>query len=136
MFTKFIWIFILQFNCFQRTLSVRYGYEVGGTSMDSTHYDRRIFQEQCPVNNQINDQRQVIYWSNTQSTLPSTNNSQGNSLIPIRKQFIINRGDSQLITRASSDTIHVNNTESLDIDEASVHIVVEQQVRFLFRRAE
>jgi hypothetical protein len=136
MFTKFIWIFILQFNCFQRTLSVRYGYEVGGTSMDSTHYDRRIFQEQCPVNNQIKDQRQVIYWSNTQSTLSSTNNSQGNSLVPIRKQFIINRGDSQLITRASSDTIHVNNTESLDIDEASVHIVVEQQVRFLFRRAE
>jgi hypothetical protein len=98
--------------------------------MDSTHYDRRIFQEQCSINNQFKNLHQVIDWSNTQSSLTLVNNSQGNYLIPIRKQFNINRGDNQLIIRASSDTIHVNNTDRLNIDEASVHVIVDQKVRF------
>jgi hypothetical protein len=127
MLIKFLLIFIVQFNCFQKSFCVRYGHEIGGTSMDSTHYDRRIFQQQCPINNQFN---QVIYWSNAQSSsLLLTNNSQGNSLIPIRRQFKINRGENQLIIRASSDTIHVNNTDPLDIDEASVNVIVDKQVR-------
>lgn len=134
MFTKFFLIFIIQLNFFQTSFSIHYGHEVGGTSMDSTHYDRRIFQQQqCPINNQLKEQHQVIYWSNAKSSSLSstTNNSNENSLISIRRQITINRGDDQLITRASSDTIHVNNTDPLDIDEASINIIVNQQVRFI-----
>jgi hypothetical protein len=97
--------------------------------MDSTHYDRRIFQQQCPINNQLKQQRQIIYWSNAKSS--STNNSNGNNLISFRRQFTINNGDDRLITKVSSETINVNNTDPLDIDQASMDIIVDKQVRFI-----
>jgi len=97
--------------------------------MDSTHYDRRIFQQQCPINNQLKQQRQIIYWSNAKSS--STNNSNGNNLISFRRQFTINNGDDRLITKVSSGTINVNNTDPLDIDQASIDIIVDKQVRFI-----
>lgn len=133
MFTKFfIIIFIIQFSFFQTIFSVLIGHEVGGTSMDSTHYDRRIFQQQCPVNNPLKDQHQYIYWSNAKSSsLSTTNNTNGNNLISYRKQFYINNADDRLVTRISSDTININNTDPLDIDQASVDVIVDKQVRIL-----
>jgi hypothetical protein len=125
MFTKLLLIFILQFEFFQTSFSV----QVGGTSMDSTHYDRRIFQQQCPINNQLKEQSHVMYSSNAKSSLPSTNNSHKNNFIPIRRQYTINNGDDRLIIRASSGTINVNNTDPLDIDQAVVDVIVNKQVR-------
>ncbi len=129
MFRKFFLIYIIQFYFFQTSFCLRYGHEIGGTSMDSTHYDRRIFQQQCPINNQLKQQRQIIYWSNAKSS--STNNSNGNNLISFRRQFTINNGDDRLITKVSSETINVNNTDPLDIDQASMDIIVDKQVRFI-----
>ena len=63
--------------------------------------------------------------------LSSTNNSNGNNLIPFRRQFIINNGEDRLVTRASSDTINVNNTDPLDIDQASLDVIVDKQVRLI-----
>lgn len=125
----FIIIFLIQLNFFQTISSIH----IGGTSMDSTHYDRRLYQQQqCPINHSLKTQRQVISWSNIKSSLLSTNNSNnGNNLIPYRRQFSIYNGDDQLITRASSDTIHINNTNPLDIDQASIDIIVDKQVRTL-----
>jgi hypothetical protein len=131
MFIKFLLILIIQFIFFQTSFCVHFGHEVGGTSMDSTHYDRRIFQQQCPVNNQLKEQRQVTSWSNIKSSSLSTNNSNGNNLTPYRRLFTINNGEDRLITRISSDTISVNNTDPLDIDQASVDIIVDKQVRIL-----
>jgi len=104
---------------------------VGGTSMDSTHYDRRVFQQQCPINNQLKEQRQIIYWSNAKSSSSSSNNSNGNNLIPFRRQFTISNGENRLITRASSGTINVTNTGPLDIDQASLDVIVNKQVRLI-----
>ncbi len=129
MFTKFFLIFIIQFYFFQTSFCVYYGHEVGGTSMDSTHYDRRVFKQQCPINNQLKEQRQIIYWSNAKSSSSSTNNNSGNNLITFRRQFTISNGENRLITRASSDTINVNNTDPLDIDQASLDVFVNKQVR-------
>lgn len=122
-------IFLVNFCLIQTSFSIHYGHEVGGTSMDSTHYDRRLFQQQCPINNKNNNQHQVIYWSNIKSTTTTTSNTTNeNTLIPIRKKFFINRGDDQYLFKPSSGTINVNNTDPLDIDEAFVTITVDKQV--------
>ncbi len=128
MFTKFFLIFIIQLYLFQTSLSIRYGHEVGSTSMDSTHYDRQILQQQCPIKKQY----QATYWANITSL--STNNSNGTHVLLFRKQFIINNEQDRLVTRASSSTINVNNTDPLDIDQALVHITVDKQVRVIKRK--
>ncbi len=51
-----------------------------------------------------------------------------NLLIPFRRQLIINNGEDLLVTRASADTVNVNNTISLGIDQATVDIIVDNQV--------
>ncbi|CAF4868920.1 unnamed protein product, partial [Rotaria socialis] len=86
-----------------------YGHEVGHTSMESTHYDRRILQQQCPINNQLKESHQTTYLANFKSfPLTSTINN-GSGLISSRKQFIVSYEEDTLVTRASSDTIDVNN---------------------------
>jgi hypothetical protein len=123
MFTKFFLISIIQLYLFQTSFSVRFGHEVGSTSMDSTHYDRRIFQQQCP----LKERYQATYWTNIKSS--SANNSNGSHVLLFKKQFIINNEEDRLVTRASSETVNVDNTDPLNIDQAVVHIVVNKQVR-------
>jgi uncharacterized protein YdeI (BOF family) len=98
--------------------------------MDSTHYDRRILQQQCSINNQIKEQHQATYWITVRSlSSSSTNNTSANNSISFRKQLIINTGEDRLVTRASSGTINVDTTDPSGIDQASLNIIVDKQVR-------
>jgi hypothetical protein len=130
MFTQFFGIVLVQLYFSQISFCVRFGHEVGRTSMDSTHYDRRILQQQCSINNQIKEQHQATYWITVRSlSSSSTNNTSANNSISFRKQLIINNGEDRLVTRASSGTINVDTTDPLGIDQASLNIIVDKQVR-------
>jgi hypothetical protein len=131
MFTKFVLISIIQLYFYQTSFCVRVGHEVGGTSMDSTHYDRRVSQQQCLTNKQIKEQPQSIHWYNFKSSLSSTNNSNGSYLIPLQRQLVITNGEDRLVTRTSSNTINVNNRAPLGVDEATVDVIIDKQVRIL-----
>ncbi|CAF1177372.1 unnamed protein product [Rotaria sp. Silwood1] len=132
MYKKFYFISIIQLFLFQLSISIHIGHEVGSTSMDSTHYDRRILYQQCPLNNEIKD----IYRTSFSATIRSpsssltTNISNQSSLIPFRRQLIINNGEDRLVTRTLSNTINVNNTNTipLGIDQAAVDIIVDNQI--------
>ncbi|CAF0889821.1 unnamed protein product [Rotaria sordida] len=133
MFTKFILISIIQLYIIQTIFCVYFGHEVGRTSMDSTHYDRRIVQQQCPINNQMKESHQTKYFVNFKS-LPSssssstTTNNNNSNLILIHGQFISNYEEDQLITRASSSPIDVNNTVPLSLDQATIDVIVDKQI--------
>jgi len=129
MFTQFFGIVLVQLYFSQISFCVRFGHEVGRTSMDSTHYDRRILQQQCSINNQIKEQHQATYWITVRSSSSSTNNTNATNSIPFRRQLIINNGEDRLVTRASSGTINVDSTDPLGIDQALLNIIVDKQVR-------
>jgi hypothetical protein len=102
--------------------------------MDSTHYDRRIFSQQCPINSETKELPRPRFWLAVRSLSLTTNSSNQNNLIPFRRQLILNNVEDRLITRASSTTINLNNTTSLGIDQAKVDILVDKQVRIKSRR--
>jgi hypothetical protein len=129
MYTKLYLISIIHLILFQISISSRFGHEVGSTSMDSTHYDRRILHQQCPLNSVTKDSHRTSFWAAIRSSSLTANSSNQNLLIPFRRQLIINNGEDRLVTRASANTVNVNNTISLDIDQATVDIIVDNQVR-------
>ena len=123
---KLYFISIIQLLLLQISISIRFGYEVGSTSMDSTHYDRS---QQCPLNSDIKERNRKIFWTTIRSSSFIVNSSNQSSLIPFSRQLIVNNGEDRLVTRASSNTDNVNNTISLGIDQAVVDIIVDNQVR-------
>jgi hypothetical protein len=129
MYTKLYLIFIIQLILFHISISVRFGHEVGSTSMDSTHYDRRISYHQCPLNSETKELSRARFWLAIRSSSQTNNSSNQHNLIPFRRQLIINNGEDRLVTRASSNTNNINNTTSLSIDQATVDIIVDKQVR-------
>jgi hypothetical protein len=137
MCTKFYLISVVQICLFQISSTLHFGHEVGSTSMDSTHYDRRILQQQqhqCSINGENKELHRSSFWAAVRSSSLSANHTNGSHLIPFRRQLIINNGDERLVTRASSNTINVNNTLPLGIDQATVDVVVDNQVRYNNRR--
>lgn len=122
------WIYFLQL-C-HLILSTHIGHEIGSTSMDSTHYDRRNFHQQCSLNNQIKEFSRPRFWLAVRSSPSSINNSNSNNLIPFRRQLITNNNNDEdrLVTRTSSNPINKNETIPLDIDQATVDIIVDKQV--------
>ena len=98
-------LLILQLCSRHASVAVRLDHELGRTSMDSTHYDRRLVQQPCP-----------------------TKNVNLNSLIPLSNALIGIREDNTLVNRASG-AIDVNNDHPLGIDEALVNIEVDTQVK-------
>jgi len=129
MCTKLYLISIIQLFLFQTSISIHIGHEVGSTSMDSTHYDRQIFHSHCPSNNEIKELNRATFWTTARSSSFAINNSNQSTLIPFRRQLIINNGEDRLVTRAASNTTNVNNTITLGIDQAHVDIIVDNQVR-------
>ncbi|CAF0896915.1 unnamed protein product [Adineta steineri] len=119
MLTKFFFISLIQCYFFQISFCVH----IGGTSMDSTHYNRQLLQYQCPINNQIKEQHQTTYWINVRSFSLINDTNTNNS-----RHLIFNNGEDRLITRASSGAIDVDNTDPLDIDQASMNIIVDKQI--------
>jgi len=127
MYTKLYFILIIQLINFHLSLTIRFGHEVGSTSMDSTHYDRRILSHQCPLNSEIKDLSRTRFWLAIRSSSLVNNSTNQNNLIPFRRQLIITNGeDNRLVTRASSNII---NTTLLSIDQATVDIIVDKQVK-------
>ena len=125
MYTKLLWIFLLQFIVSNSCVSSHhFGHEVGSTSMDSTHYDRRILHDQCP---RIGETRRERFWLAIRSSSMS-NQTQTNS-IPFRRQLITNNGEDRLVIRTSPNLNSSNQTISLEIDQAMVDILVDKQVR-------
>jgi hypothetical protein len=127
MYTKFNWIFLLQLIYSHQCLSHRYGYEVGSTSMDSTHYDRRNFNEQCSTKSETKEFPRERFWLAVRSSSTTNNNTQKN-LVPFRRQLITNNVEDRLVIRASPNTITSNNTIQLGIDQATVDVIVDKQV--------
>ncbi|UJR21859.1 hypothetical protein I4U23_024932 [Adineta vaga] len=128
--TKLYLISIIQLFLFQLSISVQFGHEVGSTSMDSTHYDRRIVQQYCSLNN--NDGKELnraSFWATVRSSSLTTNSSNQTQLVPFRRQLIINNGEDRLVTRStSSNTTNSNQTIPLGIDQATVDIIVDNQI--------
>jgi hypothetical protein len=129
MSTKLYFISIIQIILIQISISIHFGHEVGSTSMDSTHYDRRILHQQCSLNSETKDSHRTSFWAAIRSSSVTTNSSNQSHLIPFRRQLIVNNGENRLVTRASSDVVNVNNTIPLGIDQATVDIIVDNQVR-------
>jgi hypothetical protein len=106
--------------------------DVGSTSMDSTHYDRRLLQQkqaQCFRSNEHNDvYHRETFWTTARSLSLAINNSNTSQWIPFRRQLILNIGDERLVTRTSSNNVNGTRTNSLGIDQASVDIIVDKQV--------
>ena len=51
-----------------------------------------------------------------------------------RRQMRSNSQENELKTQPSSDTIHVNSTDPLDIDEARLNIIFDKRVRSISYR--
>ena len=82
--------------------------------MESMRADCRNIRQQCTMNNPKID---GSLWLASE-----------NSIKLVRKQArMILEENSQ----PSSQTIHVNNTDPLDIDEASLDLIVDERVRFI-----
>ena len=129
--TKLALISLIQLFLLHSSISVQLGHEVGSTSMDSTHYDRRIIHQQCSLNNNdVKDLNRASFWATIRSPSPSTVNSTNQTqLVPFRRQLIINNGEDRLVTRSpSSNTTNTNQTTLLGIDQATVDIIVDNQV--------
>lgn len=130
MYTKLNLIFLLQLIYFHKCISHRFGHQVGSTSMDSTHYDRRNFNDQCLSNSETKELQRERFWLAIRSSSSSMNNNTQKNLIPFRRQLITNNGgEDRLITRTSPNTITLNNTIELGIDQALIDIIVDKQVR-------
>ncbi len=131
MYTKFNLIVLLQLIYFHTCISHRFGHEVGSSSMDSTHYDRRNFHDHCSLNSESKEFPRERFWLavRSSSSASSMNNNTQKNLIPFRRQLIMNNGEDRLVTRASPNTIALNNTISLGIDQAITYIIVDKQVR-------
>ncbi|CAF1504777.1 unnamed protein product [Adineta steineri] len=130
MYTNFYFISIIQLLLFQTSISIHFGHEVGSSSMDSTHYDRRI----CSLNNEKKELNRASFWATIRSSPFTMNNTNQSNLIPFRRQLIINNGEDRLVTRSSPsvstlNTTNINNSIPLGIDQASVDIIVNNQVR-------
>jgi hypothetical protein len=99
--------------------------------MDSTHYDRRNFHDHCSLNSESKEFPRERFWLavRSSSSASSMNNNTQKNLIPFRRQLIMNNGEDRLVTRASPNTIALNNTISLGIDQAITYIIVDKQVR-------
>ncbi|UJR27883.1 hypothetical protein I4U23_009148 [Adineta vaga] len=124
---------LLFFYLLQLSVSIYADYEIGGTSMDSTHYDRRLLQQHCLKHNQVNEPYQSNYWITVRSlpALSMNNNSSNditNNSIGFRRQLIFNNEYDRLVTRVSSGAIDLNNERPLGIDQASINITVDQQI--------
>ncbi len=130
MYTKLNLIFLLQLIYFHKCISHRFGHQVGSTSMDSTHYDRRNFNDQCLSNSETKELQRERFWLAIRSSSSSMNNNTQKNLIPFRRQLITNNGgEDRLIIRTSPNTITLNNTIELGIDQALIDIIVDKQVR-------
>lgn len=119
---------LLQFWAIEFSFSLHYGHEVGGTSMESTHYDRQT----CSIEEKSlpNLPHQVIRWSTMKSiSAINSNYSPEIFFIPIRKQFQLNRGENLVTLKDDSDVVNINITDILDMDQASMNISVHKQVR-------
>jgi hypothetical protein len=98
--------------------------------MDSTHYDRRNFNDQCLSNSETKELQRERFWLAIRSSSSSMNNNTQKNLIPFRRQLITNNGgEDRLIIRTSPNTITLNNTIELGIDQALIDIIVDKQVR-------
>lgn len=87
--------------------------------------DRRNFRQQCSMNNQN------IQEFHVRSSSWSTSDERNENYIKlIRGQARMITEENQVNTRPSSETIRVNDTDPLDIDEASLNLIVDQQVIF------
>ncbi|CAF3665598.1 unnamed protein product [Adineta steineri] len=129
MYTNFYFISIIQLLLFQTSISIHFGHEVGSSSMDSTHYDRRI----CSLNNEKKELNRASFWATIRSSPFTMNNTNQSNLIPFRRQLIINNGEDRLVTRSSPsvstlNTTNINNSIPLGIDQASVDIIVNNQI--------
>ena len=124
MLMQFLLFYLFEFSIAQ---------QIGGTSMDSTHYDRRLFQQkQCYAPNQPKELYQSNYWITVRS-VPSfdMNNSFINNSLAFQRQLIFRNQHDRLVTRVSSGAIDLNNTRPLGIDQASINITVDQQVSMM-----
>lgn len=100
--------------------------------MDSTHYDRRLFHQNCPMGNPLKELQRTSFWAAAPRSLVSNSNITSNStpLMPFSRQLSLNNGDERLIKRSPPATNNSTRLSSLGIDQATVDIVVENQVRF------
>lgn len=109
-------VFILQYCV------VLLGYGVEGISMESIGYDRQDL-------GQVNDRL------SGRSSLWSIKDHRNENYFGInRRQMRTNSKENQLKTQPSSGTIHVNDTDPLDIDEARLNIIVDKGVRSISYR--
>lgn len=110
--------------------AVQLGHEVGSSSMDSTHYDRRIGHQHCSANNNEGKElNRASFWATVRSLSLPANNTNQSQLIPFRRQLISSNGEDRLVTRApSSNATNANQTHALGIDQATVDITVDSQV--------
>ncbi len=120
--------YYISFILLPAVLSARFGHEVGSTSMDSTHYDRRSFYHQCPLNSETKESSRARVWLAIRSSPLTINNSNQSNSIPFRRQLVQNNGEDRLVTRAPANTTSLNSTTPLGIDQATVDIVVDKQV--------
>lgn len=124
----FNWILCLFFITFQTCFSLHH---IGSTSMDSTHYDRRIVHDQCVINHQPKELSRERFWLIIRS-IATSNSSASNtqqSIVPIRKQLITNNGEDRLVIRTSPNILTENRTVNLGIDQTMVDIIVDKQVK-------
>ncbi|CAF5195079.1 unnamed protein product, partial [Rotaria magnacalcarata] len=131
MYKNIYFIVIIQLFLFPTSSSsVRFGHEVGSSSMDSTHYDRRVAHQQCSSNSETKQFHRASFWAAIRSSSAlTTNSSNQTTLIPFRRHLIINNGEDRLVTRASSNKTNVSNTTiSLGIDQATVDFIVDNQI--------
>ena len=117
---------LLSLSCAWTSLALHSDQHVGSTSMDSTHYDRRTFQEQCPTQREL---PRASFWAAARSLASPANATSVTQLIPFRRQLILNTGDERLVTRAVAAVPNANQSTVLGIDQAAVDIVVDTQVR-------
>lgn len=102
--------------------------------MDSTHYDRRIFHDQCLVNHEKKELPRERFWLITRSsssTAMNNNSVTQQSIVPLRRQLVTNNGEDRLVTRTSPNSMTENQTISLGIDQAMIDIIVDKQVRII-----
>ena len=109
---------------------VRLGHEVGSTSMDSTHYDRRLLPDQCSLASGAasRESSRSTFWAAARSLASPLNSTNESSLIPLRRQLIVNTDDERLVTKTPFSSVNTTRTKALTIDQATVDIVVDNQV--------
>ena len=100
--------------------------------MDSTHYDRRIFQNQCLVHRERKELPRERFWLIIRSiAAASATNTTEKNIVPLRRQLVTSSGEDRLVTRTSPNAMTDNRTITLGIDQAMIDIIVDKQVRFI-----